>query len=72
MKCFLFVCVTLFVSAPSLAACPTDHEVQQFLNAYAKRQTSNVFERDISSEDARCAREKLAAKLPLYLGQHIG
>jgi len=72
MKCFLFVCVTLFVSAPSLAACPTDHEVQQFLNAYAKRQSSNVFERDISSEDARCAREKLAAKLPLYLGQHIG
>lgn len=66
-----FGCV-LVAQFSAIAACPSDAQVQRFLQDFAKRQTSVGFERGMGWEDARCAREKLAAKLPVYLGQHIG
>ena len=56
----------------SHAACPSDDAVQAYLSDFAKRQISRGFDRHISPVDAACARHKLVAKLPLYLGQPMG
>lgn len=72
MKKILTLGCVLWTQLSAMAACPTDAQIQHFLQDFAKRQTSVGFERGMGWEDARCARQKLAAKLPAYLGQHIG
>jgi 2-keto-4-pentenoate hydratase len=54
------------------AACPSDAQVDAFLANFSKRQLSAGFGNDISAADADCAKHKLAAKLPTYLGDRIG
>lgn len=54
------------------AACPTDAQVDAYLVDFSKRQLSAGFGNDISAADADCAKHKLAAKLPMYLGNRIG
>lgn len=57
---------------PALAACPTDAQVDAYLADFAQRKPSKGFGNDIALEDAECAKRKLAAKLPLYLGSPVG
>ena len=70
-KCLTLLCLLPF-SAALHAACPTDAQVDAYLVDYSKRQLSAGFGNDISAADADCAKHKLAAKLPLYLGNRIG
>ncbi|MEY3999578.1 MAG: hypothetical protein RLY60_2390, partial [Pseudomonadota bacterium] len=60
MKKILTLGCVLWTQLSAMAACPTDAQVQQFLQDFAKRQTSVGFERGMGWEDARCARQKLA------------
>ncbi len=57
---------------PALAACPTDAQVDAYLADFAQRKPSKGFGNDIALEDAECAKRKLTAKLPLYLGSKVG
>ena len=69
----LFCCAVMAVTAlPSHAACPSDEAVKAYLADFGKRHISSGFERGLSQADAECARSKLVAKLPLYLGQAMG
>jgi 2-oxo-hept-3-ene-1,7-dioate hydratase len=70
-KCLTLLCLLPF-SAALHAACPTDAQVDAYLVDYSKRQLSAGFGNDISAADADCAKHKLAAKLPLYLGDRVG
>lgn len=54
------------------AACPDDAAVKVYLTDFAKRQISKGFGADLSAADAECAKQKLGAQLPLYLGKRIG
>ena len=54
------------------AACPSDEAVKAYLKDFGQRRISAGFERGLSQADAECARQKLVAKLPLYLGQPMG
>ena len=65
------VCSTL-AAAPAFAACPTDAQVDAYLADFAQRKPSKGFGNDITLDDAECAKGKLAAKLPLVLGNPIG
>ena len=62
----------LFLTTPLYAACPSDTQIDAFLSDFSKRQLSVGFGNDITTEDAHCAKHKLAAKLPLHLGERIG
>ena len=69
----LFFCAVMVVTAlPSHAACPSDEAVKTYLADFGKRHISAGFERGLNQADAECARSKLVAKLPLYLGQAMG
>jgi 2-oxo-hept-3-ene-1,7-dioate hydratase len=70
-KLLTLLCLVPF-SAAVHAACPTDAQVDAYLVDFSKRQLSAGFGNDISTADADCAKHKLAAKLPLYLGNRIG
>jgi 2-keto-4-pentenoate hydratase len=70
-KLLTLLCLVPF-SAAVHAACPTDAQVDAYLVDFSKRQLSAGFGNDISAADADCAKHKLAAKLPLYLGNRIG
>lgn len=54
------------------AACPDDSAIQAYLKDFAKRQLSAGFGSALSAADAECAKAKVIAQLPLYLGQRIG
>lgn len=54
------------------AACPDDSEVAAFVTDFAKRRPSKAFSNDLSTEDAECAKRKLAKQLPVVLGSLIG
>lgn len=54
------------------AACPSDAQVDAFLVDFSRRQPNAGFGNDISAAEADCAKHKLAAKLPKFLGDHIG
>ena len=54
------------------AACPDDAAVKAFLSDFAKRQLSTGFGANLSAADAECAKAKVIAQLPLYLGKRIG
>jgi len=54
------------------AACPDDAAIQSYLSDFAKRQISKGFGPDLSAADAECAKAKITAKMPLYLGKRIG
>ncbi len=72
-KISLFTGLTLFlISHLAVAMCPSEAQVKQYLSAFAKRQNSEGFGQDITLEDAQCARHKLGAELPLYLGKRVG
>ena len=58
--------------ATSHAACPEDAAIQGYLSDFAKRQISKGFGPDLSAAEAECAKTKITAKLPLYLGKRIG
>ncbi len=68
----LSILTLVFFSQLAAAACPSDAQVKQYLSAFAKRQASQGFGQDIGLEDAQCARQKLGAELPLYLGKRVG
>ena len=54
------------------AACPDDAAVKAYLSDFATRQISTGFGADLSAADAECAKAKITAKLPLYLGTRMG
>ena len=70
-KILTLLCL-LPLSAAVHAACPSDAQVDAYLVDYSRRQLSAGFGNDISTADADCAKHKLAAKLPKYLGDRIG
>ena len=69
---FALAACCAFAGLPALAACPTDAQVDAYLADFALRKPSKGFGNDITLEDAECAKRKLAAKLPLYLGSKVG
>ncbi len=70
-KIFTLLCL-LPLTAAVHAACPSDAQVDTYLADFSQRQISAGFRNDISMADADCAKHKLAAKLPKYLGDRIG
>jgi len=54
------------------AACPTDAEIDAYLEDFTQRRLSRAFSNDISVADAECAKQKLAKKLTHVLGSPIG
>ncbi len=54
------------------AACPSDAEIDAYLDDFAQRRVSKAFGNDISVADAECAKQKLGKKLPIVLGAPIG
>lgn len=73
MKTKLYSLLVLLPLVTNLhAACPSDAQVDAYLADFSKRQISAGFGNDISLADADCAKNKLAVKLPKYLGERIG
>ena len=64
------LCATLPLAAQ--AACPDDAAVKAYLTDFGKRQLSAGFGAELSAADAECAKAKVTARLPLYLGSRIG
>jgi 2-oxo-hept-3-ene-1,7-dioate hydratase len=54
------------------AACPDDAAVAAYLEDFRAARPSRGFGRDISPDDARCARGKLIEALPAVLGRRVG
>jgi 2-oxo-hept-3-ene-1,7-dioate hydratase len=62
------VCIT----PPANAACPSDAEIDAYLDDFKLRRATKAFSNEISAPDAECAKHKLAKKLPSVLGSPIG
>ena len=54
------------------AACPSDAEIDAYLDDFKQRRATKTFSNDINVADAECAKQKLAKKLPNVLGSPIG
>jgi 2-oxo-hept-3-ene-1,7-dioate hydratase len=54
------------------AACPDDAAVAAYLEDFKAGRTSAGFGRDLTPDDARCARAKLIEALPAVLGERVG
>jgi 2-oxo-hept-3-ene-1,7-dioate hydratase len=54
------------------AACPSDAEIDSYLEDFKQRRASKAFSNDMSVADAECTKQKLAKKLPAVLGSPIG
>lgn len=63
---------SMLAALPSYAACPTDAAIDAYLSDFAQRKPSKGFGNDISLDDAECAKRKIGAKLPRYLGSPVG
>jgi 2-oxo-hept-3-ene-1,7-dioate hydratase len=68
----LLLSAIVFAAPMSHAACPTDAEVDAYLEDFTQRRLSRAFSNDISVADAECAKQKLAKKLTHVLGSPIG
>lgn len=68
----LLICTAAAVSPLAHAACPSDAEIDAYLDDFKQRRASKVFSNEISVADAECAKQKLAKKLPTALGSLIG
>jgi 2-oxo-hept-3-ene-1,7-dioate hydratase len=62
------VCLPLMASA----ACPDDAAVASYLDDFKAAKVSQGFGKDITPDDARCARGKLIEALPRVLGKQVG
>jgi len=65
---FVVACLPLVASA----ACPDDAAVAAYLEEFKAAKVSQGFGKDITPEEARCARGKLIEALPAVLGRQIG
>jgi 2-oxo-hept-3-ene-1,7-dioate hydratase len=65
---FVAACLPLLASA----ACPDDAAVSVYLEDFKSARLSKGFGKDITPEDARCARGKLIEALPTVLGKRVG
>ena len=63
-----FVCMTPLANA----ACPSDAEIDAYMEDFKLRRASKAFSNDMSVADAECTKQKLAKKLPTVLGSPIG
>ena len=54
------------------AACPSDTEIDAYLEDFKQRRASKAFSNDMNVADAECTKQKLAKKLPTVLGSPIG
>jgi len=68
----LLISAIVFAAPMARAACPTDAEIDAYLEDFTQRRLSRAFSNDISVEDAECAKQKLAKKLTHVLGSPIG
>jgi 2-oxo-hept-3-ene-1,7-dioate hydratase len=68
------LCLSAIVFAAPIthAACPSDAEVDAYLQDFTQRRVSKAYTNDISVADAECAKQKLAKKLTTVLGSPIG
>lgn len=65
---FAASCLPLLASA----ACPDDAAVAAYLEEFKSAQPSKGFGKDITLEEARCARGRLIDALPSVLGRRVG
>ncbi len=68
----LLISAIVFAAPMARAACPTDAEIDAYLEDFTQRRLSRAFSNDISVADAECAKQKLAKKLTNVLGSPIG
>jgi len=68
----LLISAIVFAAPMARAACPTDAEIDAYLEDFTQRRLSRAFSNDISVADAECAKQKLAKKLTHVLGSPIG
>ena len=67
----LFAGLTAIV-ASSFAACPSDEQVDVYLQDFAQARLSKGLGNDLTREEAECAQAKLIKKLPNVLGRVVG
>lgn len=61
-----------FAPLPSAAACPEAAQVARYLSDFAAGRVSAGFGKDVTAEEAACARGRLIAALPRVLGPRVG
>jgi 2-oxo-hept-3-ene-1,7-dioate hydratase len=65
---FVAACLPLM----AVAVCPDDAAVAAYLQEFKAAKPSQGFGKDLTPEDARCARGKLIEALPSVLGRRVG
>jgi len=62
----------VFTAPITDAACPSDADIDAYLEDFTQRSLSKAYTNEISVADAECAKQKLAKKLTHVLGSQIG